>query len=741
MDPNLEEHVAADLAAAHLTAELEWLLAVISAHGRRLQRAGVLPGDDVAFPGASVTAAQFDARSRRAEAEGLDPDAAEEVAAATARRARTVAELASLSNGLPLLEIQRRFGLSEVEYVVLLLSLAPEFSPAFGQMFAFVQNHFDRQAPTLALVADCFPGLGVGLRRLLDPDRPLARWRLVRLDPSRAGQPTLARPVSADPRIVRWIEGDGALDPSLRACATLDEPTPEDDPILPEADEPTWERLLAHAADREGADEDAPPLVVLHGPAGAGKLRWARELARRLELGTLRVDLPSLRAREGGLREGLAVAAREARLHGALLCLSGWEDLVTRDGGDDARPEGVERPADLLRVLADALGDLPGGGALLVASDRAPLPTENRVLFGVSAPDRAAAIHLWERYLPSDLRGPGATPEALTEAFSLTPGQIVAAVREARVEAAGRGEPDASLSLETLASVIRRQVRHRLGDIAVPVSSSQTWDDLIVPEEVRYQLEELVSRYRSRALVYGDWGFGRRFGTSGGLSVLFDGPPGTGKTMAAGLVGRELGLDVYQVDLSRVVSRYVGETEKKLARLFDEAERAHAVLLFDEADSLFARRTNVQSANDRYANLEVNYLLQRVERFSGIAILTTNFAASIDDAFARRLSSRITFSKPERDERERLWRSMLTDARNLADDVDLDDLADGFELSGGHIRNAVLRAAFLAASRDGIIDMHLLEIACRIEQKEQGMLVHGSPYADLVRPAEPTSDW
>ncbi len=257
------------------------------------------------------------------------------------------------------------------------------------------------------------------------------------------------------------------------------------------------------------------------------------------------------------------------------------------------------------------------------------------------------------------------------------------------------------------------------------------WDDLVVADELRLQLRELVGRYRHRDKVLRDWGLGRRFGRDIGLSVLFDGPPGTGKTMAAGIVAGELGLDLYQIDLSRVVSKFVGETEKNLSRVFDEAEQARAVLLFDEADSLFSSRTRVESANDRYANLEVNYLLQRIERFSGVAILTTNFPASLDDAFTRRLSMRISFGKPDARARAELWRTMLAGAAVPRAHIDFDRLAAEFELSGGHIRNAVLRAAFIAATRDRSVDHELLRIAARIELKQQGMLVQGSPHGEL----------
>jgi SpoVK/Ycf46/Vps4 family AAA+-type ATPase len=208
------------------------------------------------------------------------------------------------------------------------------------------------------------------------------------------------------------------------------------------------------------------------------------------------------------------------------------------------------------------------------------------------------------------------------------------------------------------------------------------------------------------------WGFAEKVGKGVGLSTLLSGPPGTGKTMIAGLVARELGLDLYQVDLSRIVSKYIGETEKQLAALFEAAESGHAILLFDEADSLFAKRTEVKSSNDRYANLEVNYLLQRMESFSGITILTTNHETAIDQAFMRRLAFHIRVPMPDEKHRALIWRTIIPERAERADDLDFDALADEFVMSGGYIKNAALRAAFLAADEgQPITNAHLCRAA------------------------------
>jgi SpoVK/Ycf46/Vps4 family AAA+-type ATPase len=222
--------------------------------------------------------------------------------------------------------------------------------------------------------------------------------------------------------------------------------------------------------------------------------------------------------------------------------------------------------------------------------------------------------------------------------------------------------------------------------------------------------------------VFEDWGFDAKLTSARGLTALFYGPPGTGKSMVAGLIARELGLELYRIDLSRVVSKWLGETEKNLAEVFDAAEDGQVVLLFDEADALFARRTEVKSSNDRYANLEVNYLLQRLDSFEGVAILTTNLDGSIDPAFKRRMSMRLQFPFPDEDIRKRLWAAHIPNATPVASDLDFGELARRFPLSGGYIRNSALRAAFIAAQeRRPLAQEHLLR-AIALEYRELGAI-------------------
>ncbi len=293
---------------------------------------------------------------------------------------------------------------------------------------------------------------------------------------------------------------------------------------------------------------------------------------------------------------------------------------------------------------------------------------------------------------------------------------VEAAVAQARSSPEG-------LTAASLYTALRDQLRLHIGDFADVVPVGQGLEDLVLPEESLARLREMIAGFRHREKVLRQWGFAAKVGRGGGWTALFYGPPGTGKTMAAGIVARELGLEVYRVDLSRVVDKYIGETEKHLARVFDEAERGQVMLLFDEADSLFGRRTSGGTATDRYANMEVNYLLQRMERYEGVVVLTTNNERLLDEAFRRRLRYTVHFPMPDVAERERIWRGMVPLEAEVEGELDFGWLARTYEMSGGHIRNAVLRAAYMAAEEGGGLSQERLRRAADAEYKALGRVV------------------
>lgn len=312
---------------------------------------------------------------------------------------------------------------------------------------------------------------------------------------------------------------------------------------------------------------------------------------------------------------------------------------------------------------------------------------------------------LWQRALHTS----GEQACVLAAAYPISPRLIASVARFTQDETQIR------ISLRTI-------LDDQLSNFAKRVDTSEP-SPLILPDDQGELVMELISRVQQRTVVYESWGLGSATGRGMGVSALFSGPPGTGKTMAAGLIAEELGTDLYQVDMSKITSKWLGETEQNLAKLFDAAEAGHAILLFDEADALFGKRTEVRSSNDRHANQETNYLLQRLESFRGVCILTTNHDSAIDAAFRRRLTVHIQFSMPDLSERVRLWESMVrVRALPISGDFDFRHLAQRFEMSGGHIRNAVIRAAFKAAHSGQKITQQLLLRAAQIEYATMGRI-------------------
>ena len=370
-----------------------------------------------------------------------------------------------------------------------------------------------------------------------------------------------------------------------------------------------------------------------------------------------------------------------------------------------------------------------GPRALLCARrpDAAAVAGLRVLAISVPEPTLAERRALWRAHAP------GADVDGVAAHFRLSMAQIAHAAEVATASSHVRRDgPPSAADLERGA---RDASRTRLGDLAVRVQRRAGWNDLVLPEEPLGLLRSVAAFLRHRDLVLSEWGYERAVGGGQGLKVLFAGESGTGKTMAAGVIAGDLGLDLFRVDLATVVSKYVGETEQNLDRIFAAAEGSNAVLLFDEADALFGKRSEVKDAHDRYANIEVAYLLQRMEAYAGAVILATNLRANMDDAFLRRLDVLVELPFPEAADRRRLWQGLVPPEAPVADDVELDVLADRFRLTGGSIRNCSVTAAFLAADEGGAITMQHLLRAIAQELRKQGRLTLEADFAGLGTPA------
>jgi SpoVK/Ycf46/Vps4 family AAA+-type ATPase len=339
-------------------------------------------------------------------------------------------------------------------------------------------------------------------------------------------------------------------------------------------------------------------------------------------------------------------------------------------------------------------------------------------------PDLSKRRDFWEREGARGLRvAAGVDYGALAGRFRFTPGQVRHVVAAAEDLARWRHPESAQISDDDLYTACRRHSNPKLSELACKIVPKYGWDDLVLPPDRISQLAELCRHSKYRHVVYGEWGFDGKLSYGKGLSALFTGPPGTGKTMAAEVIANDLQLDLYKIDLSQVVSKYIGETEKNLDRIFTEATTGNAILFFDEADALFGKRSEVKDAHDRYANIETGYLLQKMEEYEGIAILATNLRGNMDEAFVRRIHFIVEFPFPQEQERLAIWQKIWPEDVPRGELLDLELIARRFEIAGGNIRNIAIAAAFLAAGEGGGVAMTHLMQATRREYKKIGKIV------------------
>jgi hypothetical protein len=566
------------------------------------------------------------------------------------------------------LGLVHHFGLDPLDHALAILALAPDIEPRLGRVFAYLNDDLARQRPTIDL----------GLRLLVgDPDARLAAAARVATDaplvhlglierPQPSVASALGEPLLPTHGLVAGMLGDDDLADRLPGARQV---SPQPCGIHAESLAPifdAWERLCAAAP--------VARLALVGGDAEVRR-RVAAHLAATIQSPLLALKLDAAAADAANRR---ADARREALLRGAVLYVEG--DLSVLDGHPG--------PA-----IADGGLDMP-----TVAIP--PLTTAGRRI-------------LWERGLDDPDLAKVAADRLLLDAAAIDRTSTLA-----RGSARGTGRP---LTMADVASAARVDARGRLSALSPAIDPRTTWDDLVLPDLLLDQLRTLVDRVAQRTHVHEEWGFGRSRGSLG-VSALFAGPSGTGKSMAAEVLAAELDVPLWRIDLARVVSKYIGETEKNLDAVFEAAEASAAMLLFDEADALFGKRSEVQDAHDRYANLEIAYLLQRMETYDGVVVLSTNLLRHIDDAFARRLTFTLHFPFPDAALRRRLWRGAWPREAPLDVDADLDALGEEHALSGANITNAVLHAAHLAAAEGEVISNEHLQRGVDLERSKLGWI-------------------
>jgi ATPase family associated with various cellular activities (AAA) len=567
------------------------------------------------------------------------------------------------------------FSLSPFERDLLLLCAGIELDGSFASLCGNAQGDARSNFATLSLALAALPEAHW---TALTPAAPLRRWRLIEVAPG--GNTLLQSQLRIDERVLHYLAGVSYLDDRLKGLI---------EPFIPEHDLPESHLRLAHrigdflALRKQATDW---PMALLCGSDRIGKRGVAAHACSMLGL-RLHVmhagDVPQSVAE----REALArLWEREALLLGSALLLE-QEDHETT-------------PAMI--SLIEALH------SFLFVSVRDSLRLPQRSAFRVEVPKPSSAEQqsIWRDALGESAIQVNGEIEKVVAQFNLGASDIYAASQQASA-------PEDGLSNGALWNACRVLARPRLDDLAQRIPPVASWIDLVLPESQRRTLRELAAQVRQRGKVYNTWGFAARDGRGLGISALFSGASGTGKTMAAEVLANDLKLDLYKIDLSQVVSKYIGETEKNLRRVFEAAEEGGAVLLFDEADALFGKRSEVKDSHDRYANIEVSYLLQRMEAYRGLAILTTNLKSALDNAFMRRLRFIVQFPFPDLAHRAEIWRHIFP-PETPTSGIDFASLAR-LSIPGGSIRNIALHAAFLAADAGEHVTMKHIAEAARSE--------------------------
>lgn len=651
---------------------------------------------------------------------------------------------ASKLRELPLEQLRLRAGLQRETYVCLILLIAIELERRYEKLYAYLQDDVTCKYMTPDLALKLIARNSEAETHLLEAFHPhsmLWYWLLKR-QPEQE-QPFRSRIMRLEPQVLAYIlhphHRSEAVHHNWRIYIPDDISAP---PVVQSHIQEELQRCYDHRYGQASSHSDeeestTDPLyrsgstcyIAIGGKSGSGRRYQLRYLYHTQQRELLYADLNRLEATSEGLEESLRSMIREAWLHDADLVLDGWQEWHTT------------RPRELY-IVYNQLDRHNGIVWLLhhhtaaVTDQDMPWRTERTVM--IQPLHREEAQHFWSHIGAQLLPSTVLDWERLAATFQLTPGQMEMAMRQLKDESSSGSLSDQPNAVqERLHHICYQHIRTRLHTHATRISGTGQWEQLILPVAQKQMLRYACDQVKHRQTVYETWGLSERVSYGKGLSLLLTGPPGTGKTMSARVIAAELQMEMYQIDLSRVVSKYIGETEKHLQEIFDEAKHSSSILFFDEADALFGKRSEVSDSHDRFANMETSFLLQKMEEYEGITVLATNYRQNLDDAFMRRIHFIVRFPFPDQNSRRQIWISMMPAQLPREDDLDIDFLAEHFELSGGQIKNIVVMASFLAAAENTKVSMSMLLTALRLELEKGGMIVTPDTfgmYADLWSP-------
>ncbi|HMK50759.1 MAG TPA: AAA family ATPase, partial [Thermodesulfovibrionales bacterium] len=650
--------------------------------------------------------------------------------------AQSAPEIQRLSNNLDSLEslIQQRcasslkdgaylalpalsglFHLTRFEEQCLIICLANEIDRKYEKLYAYLQDDVTRKRPSVDLIFSllrCTAEEKLSGRLAFDPRSPLMRYRLIEVDGSDASVPLISRYLKLDNRITDFLLGLGVIDSRIESAVQLSIPGGNNQQHV------FHDALLGRMKDyinvRLSSVKTGKRNILFHlwGSPGSGRLSLIKTLCSRLQIPLLLAEMKKIGTLPLLPHEFAWLLGRESLLQQAGLCIDNFDLLRS---GDNSAATNV--PAVIETIMEFSTLTFIIGTAPLRQSGLTDRVNFIEIEFPIPGIGQRRAI--WERSFTSNKDiSAGVDAGELAGKFRFTNGQIQDVIAAAATLASWRSPGDTVITREDIHAAGRNMSNADIGPFAAKTVPKYMWDDIVLPQDMIAHLREICDMVKYRQLVFGQWGYDEKFSLGKGANALFSGPSGTGKTMAAEIIANELKLDMYKIDLSQVVSKYIGETERNLQRIFDEAHRSNSILFFDEADALFGKRSEVKDAHDRYANIEIAYLLQKMEGYEGIVIMATNLRGNMDSAFVRRMQFIVEFPFPDEHSREQIWRCSFPKSAPLSGGIDFLFLARQFKLSGGNITNASIGSACLAAADGMEITMsHLIRSVQREYQK------------------------
>ena len=613
------------------------------------------------------------------------------------------------SETMRLFEIKKRFMLNSFEFFAFLMALCLESDRKYERLFGYLQDNVNQYFPTLGLAKSLY-----SLTEIV-PDNCVflacekgrrAEMLLFGGENLPDKTPFLSKPMKLAEKVVSYVNDRNEVSPKIRFCGEYIRHDASAGKVFINE-----RKLTGMAKTMETAlNEHEPTMLQIFGPKGTGKSFALGYLSRHCGRDIFCFDVENALNSGKNIYELLRSAIIEAVVEDSLLCLKNIPAL------DEETEKTVQNMIQTCRNYLDIL---------LITSEEKNVyrySLDYQILqIKYDMPEYEERLLLWNEFLKGKALAPSFEVETIANRFILTPKQIQNVIASAYLSAIYDGRQE--MTEEDFVGAVRVQSLNRLREKATLVKADYTWDDLIAEEEQKRMMLYALNHIKYKNKVNKEWGFEKKLSYGKGLSILFYGPPGTGKTMAAQVIANELKLELYKVDLSQMVSKYIGETEKNLSVLFNEAKYANAILFFDEADALFSKRTEVSDSKDKYSNVETSFLLQKIEEFEGITILASNYLVNFDDAFKRRISFIINFQLPGAEMRYELWKSMIPKNAPTDGSIDYDFLANSFEFSGSNIKNIVVLAAYMAAAENTAISMKHIVAAIKVENAKFGKVL------------------